>query len=212
MKTSPSNITSATQGQAETNSIPVWIQEIRDGKTDIPEDILLDIFKRLVVFASRHLNHPQVTRIYDAEDAAQSALRSFCLGLRNQKFADVKDDDAVWKTLLTITKRKIIDRIQFETRQKRGSGKIFSESIFEEERCLGLDSMEGNELPPDLILDISDELNFKLEQLDEKLKVIALLRVEGYSNGEIARRHDCTERTIERKLALIRKTWQHTPR
>ncbi len=203
----PHAIALTAQSQTDSKSIPYWIEQVRAGETDIPNDVLTDFFRRLVVFASRHLNHPQVARIYDAEDAAQSALRSFCVGLRGQKFNRINENDAVWKTLITITKRKIIDRIQLETRQKRGSGQVISETLLGGDQNPGLDSMAGNELPPDLIVDIADEFDFRLGQLDDKLKRIALWRIEGYSNHEIANRQGCTERTIERKLALIRKTW-----
>jgi DNA-directed RNA polymerase specialized sigma24 family protein len=43
---------------------------------------------------------------------------------------------------------------------------------------------------------------------DDLLRRLALLRMEGYSNEQIAERLGCGLRTIERKLALIRKTWE----
>ena len=36
---------------------------------------------------------------------------------------------------------------------------------------------------------------------------VALLKLEGYSNEEIARSLDCSSRTVERKLEVIRKRW-----
>jgi DNA-directed RNA polymerase specialized sigma24 family protein len=41
---------------------------------------------------------------------------------------------------------------------------------------------------------------------DPDLVQIALLRLEGYTNPEIAEKRGCVERTIERKFALIRDT------
>ena len=46
----------------------------------------------------------------------------------------------------------------------------------------------------------------KLE--DETLKAIAVHKMEGYSNKEIAQKLGCVERTIERKLARIRQIWE----
>jgi DNA-binding CsgD family transcriptional regulator len=37
--------------------------------------------------------------------------------------------------------------------------------------------------------------------------VVALLKLEGHSNEEIARSLDCGLRTVERKLEVIRKRW-----
>ncbi len=48
-----------------------------------------------------------------------------------------------------------------------------------------------------------------MDQLDDdELRQVALSQMRGESNEEIARERRCTTRTIERKLALIRKIWQ----
>jgi DNA-directed RNA polymerase specialized sigma24 family protein len=45
--------------------------------------------------------------------------------------------------------------------------------------------------------------------LDEpSLRAVALDKLEGWSNEEIASRHGLALRTVERKLALIRKIWE----
>ena len=43
---------------------------------------------------------------------------------------------------------------------------------------------------------------------DDTLKIIALCRMEGDTVEQIARKLDYTTRTIERKLAQIRETWE----
>jgi DNA-directed RNA polymerase specialized sigma24 family protein len=55
---------------------------------------------------------------------------------------------------------------------------------------------------------VADECRRLLESLgDESLRRIALLRMEGYSDPEIAAKLGCGLRTVGRKLELIRKTW-----
>ena len=39
------------------------------------------------------------------------------------------------------------------------------------------------------------------------LRAIALLKLEGYGNGEVAERLGCARRTVERKLQLIARLW-----
>jgi DNA-directed RNA polymerase specialized sigma24 family protein len=39
------------------------------------------------------------------------------------------------------------------------------------------------------------------------LTEIALWRLEGYTNREIADRLDCTERSVERRMERIRSRW-----
>jgi DNA-binding NarL/FixJ family response regulator len=41
----------------------------------------------------------------------------------------------------------------------------------------------------------------------QELVELALLKMEGYTNDEIAKRWQKAERTVERKLNLIRKIW-----
>lgn len=40
-----------------------------------------------------------------------------------------------------------------------------------------------------------------------QLAALARLRLEGYTNKEIARSLDCVEATVERKVARIRQKW-----
>jgi hypothetical protein len=55
---------------------------------------------------------------------------------------------------------------------------------------------------------MADECRHLLEALgDETLRQIALLRMEGHCDGEIASRLDCSLRTVSRKLKLIRDIW-----
>jgi DNA-directed RNA polymerase specialized sigma24 family protein len=47
-------------------------------------------------------------------------------------------------------------------------------------------------------------------RLFDDLRQVARLRLEEYTNGEIAGRLGCSERTVERKLVLIRGFWEET--
>jgi len=57
---------------------------------------------------------------------------------------------------------------------------------------------------------MADECRRLLEKLDDpKLREMAVAKMEGYSNEEVARRLHCSVRTVERRLRLIRKEWEH---
>ena len=51
----------------------------------------------------------------------------------------------------------------------------------------------------------SEEL---LMLLDDTLREFAILKLMGNTNQEIAATRNCTERTVERKLQMIRLAWQ----
>ena len=67
----------------------------------------------------------------------------------------------------------------------------------------------GEELTPEFAAIVADEYRRLFGSLtDESLRVVALLKLEGYSNEEIAKSLDCALRTVERKLDVIRKRWR----
>jgi DNA-directed RNA polymerase specialized sigma24 family protein len=71
-----------------------------------------------------------------------------------------------------------------------------------------LEQAMGREPTPAFAAMVADECRRLLEALgDETLRRIALLRMEGYADPEIAARLGCGLRTVGRKLDLIRKTW-----
>ena len=55
---------------------------------------------------------------------------------------------------------------------------------------------------------MADECRQLLGRLrDDSLRVVANLRLEGYTNEEVAERLGCSLRSVARKLELIRRTW-----
>jgi DNA-directed RNA polymerase specialized sigma24 family protein len=55
---------------------------------------------------------------------------------------------------------------------------------------------------------MSEEVRRLFDRLpDETLRLVALLRLEGYANDEIAASLDCALRSVERKLERIRVHW-----
>jgi DNA-directed RNA polymerase specialized sigma24 family protein len=40
-----------------------------------------------------------------------------------------------------------------------------------------------------------------------EVQLVALLRVEGYTNEEIAQQLGCTRRSVQRRINLIREVW-----
>jgi DNA-directed RNA polymerase specialized sigma24 family protein len=61
---------------------------------------------------------------------------------------------------------------------------------------------------PAMVALFKDECKTMLDMIDRKeVKLVALLRVEGYTNEEIAQRLGCTRRSVQRRLNLIRNVW-----
>ena len=73
----------------------------------------------------------------------------------------------------------------------------------------GLAEVIGHAPTPEFAAMMAEECQRLLERLDDpELAALALAKLEGYTNKEIAKRLGCSVRTVERQLRLIRKKWQ----
>jgi DNA-directed RNA polymerase specialized sigma24 family protein len=73
----------------------------------------------------------------------------------------------------------------------------------------GFDRVAGNAPDPGFEAAMAEACQRLLDLLgDEQLRHIAVWRMEGHGNAEIARRLGCVVETVERRLRLIRATWQ----
>lgn len=166
-------------------------------------------FTRLVRFASARLNgFPR--RDADEEDVALSAMKSFHRGVVDGRIPQISDPDDLWRILLKITSRKASKRIRYATAQRRGGGKVRGESLFLGRLpCSGMDQILPARPTP---RDLNEVLERCAEMLDmlgeESLVRVATMKLEGYTNEEIARELQCVVRTVERKLFRIRLKWE----
>ena len=129
------------------------------------------------------------------------------------RFPRLDDRNDLWRVLVTITARKAADQALRERRQKRGGGRVRSEAELAGGGPEGdanlFGQVAGPEPTPEFAAMVAEECRRLLETLgDETLRQIALGRMEGDTNGEIAARLGCSLRTVTNKLTLIRKRWE----
>jgi DNA-directed RNA polymerase specialized sigma24 family protein len=99
----------------------------------------------------------------------------------------------------------VCDLVKHEGRQVRGSGKVRTLSDLAE---LGAPEALGDEPSPELAAQVADECRRLLALLpSETLRQVALWKMEGYTNEEIAQRLGCVRFTVDRKLRSIRQIW-----
>jgi DNA-directed RNA polymerase specialized sigma24 family protein len=143
-------------------------------------------------------------RVADADDAVQSAFASFCLRVQAGEY-DVGNRTDLWNLLGVITANKARMQARREAAAKRGGGRVVGEDALARPDGSPLPLDEAAILPP---TDFDFHCEELLSQLEPELRELAILRLLGYRNREIAEMHDCAERTVERKLNLIRLRWQ----
>jgi len=106
-----------------------------------------------------------------------------------------------------LTARKAFQERRSQQTRKRGgtadpSGPHTAEAV-------ALDELVGAEPTPEFAVSLAEHFEALLAKLPaEELRQIARLRLEEYSTAEIAERLGCTERTVRRKLVLIRSYWE----
>lgn len=182
-------------------SVTNWINALKGGDHLAAERLWSFLQRRLVNHAQRLVRVSPAH--YDEDDVALSAFGAMCDGLQNGRYEDIDNRSDLWKLLAVITVNKARKRAEHENRLKRGGA--FSK-ISDGESILKL--LTSNDLPPELSLSMKEECERKLESLEQKeLKLVVLLKVEGYTNDEIADSMGCTRRSIQRRLAVIREIW-----
>jgi DNA-directed RNA polymerase specialized sigma24 family protein len=143
--------------------------------------------------------------IADEEDVALSAFDSFCRRAQAGRFRRFRDRRDLWQILALITVRKAVDLRNYQGRKSRGLGQVRSLGELTEDR---LEGVSGDRPTPDLAVQLAEECERLLTQLgDAGLRSVATLKLEGYTNDEIATRLGCVRSTVERKLVLIRHLW-----
>jgi DNA-directed RNA polymerase specialized sigma24 family protein len=186
------------------HSITRCIDMLKRGDRAAAEALWDSYIHRLVALARARIGG-MPRRAADEEDVALSAFDSFCRRAECGQFARLTDRDDLWQILVLITERKAIDLMRHEGRKSRGEGRVVT---FSEVGRHGPGDIVDPGPTPEFAAQVVDEFRALLRRLgDDSLRSVALAKMEGYTNKEIADRLGCIEQTVERKLRSIRKIW-----
>jgi RNA polymerase sigma factor (sigma-70 family) len=167
-------------------------------------------FPDLLELARKNLDR-RVRRRADEEDVLQSMFRSFCVRQQRGDF-ELTGHDELWRLLVTITLRKARNTARAHRRDRRDVAReqVATQAASDDSSCPGwaLEQMDAARATPAEAAVLNESLERRLAALgDPELRQIALWRLEGYTNREIAQRLDSTERLVERRLERIRSKW-----
>lgn len=177
-------------------SVTIWIDPMKEGSEEAAREIFNRYWERLIALARSRLRDAHRGGNND-EDVVQSAFKSLFERARRGKFDRLEDRDDLEKLLFTITSRKAMKLIEHEGREKRDAGRTQSGEA--------VDGLEGDpRLIPGVAVALADEYRRLLDLLGDNLRPVALLKVEGYTNEEIAQKLGVVRETIGRKLKRIR--------
>lgn len=153
-------------------------------------------------------------RVQDEEDVALDVLNSCFVRARKGGFPDLHDRTDLWRLLVKISARKVVDQKRLQMAGKRGGGRVRGESAFRspshDNRLAMEEQVAGVEPTPDMIVAIDEAVRGRLAMLDDELREVARMKLEGFTNDEIAESLGRVERTIQRKLKFIRRIWSES--
>jgi RNA polymerase sigma factor (sigma-70 family) len=182
---------------SETQSVTWLIRDVQHGRDSAVGPLLAVYFERLVQLARSRLQNVPGMANYD-EDLALRSFYSVYRRLRDpERPLELTGRDDLWRLLATRTISRAIDLIRRHRPEEAPSDQDLTQLL-------------TREPTPEEAAEVADECRRLLDLLDEpELRQIALWKVEGYTNEEIASRMDCVPRTIERKVSRIRLLWKH---
>ncbi len=193
-------------------SVTYWFEQVRKADSLAARAIWERYFPQLVRLARDKL-HDSPRRAADEEDVASSVMESLFRAAEQGRLPDLADRDDLWRLLLKMTARKVVDLRRHEARQCRGGGRVRGESAFvaagSADDAPGLAEVIGDGPTPEFALMMIEQYQRLLAELnDADLEALATAKLEGYTNEEIAGQLGCSVRTVERRLHLIRRKWE----
>lgn len=195
----------------EMRSVTRLIEQIRKGDqgemTAAAVAIWNRYFPELLKLATRHLS-PQLRGAVTGEDVASDACNTF---LRRQALGmfDLADRDELWALLIEITRNKARKAARRETAGIRDVRRRQPHPDRDDDGVNWLAEYQGHPDPtPDEAISSAEELDRLLGVLNPELRRLAVLKLEGHTNVEIAKKLACAVRTVERRVDRIRERWQ----
>src|SRR5262249_6898511 len=166
-------------------SVTQWIAALKQGDADAAQRLWARYFDELVRLARTRFG-TAARGAADEEDAALSAFHSLCVGAARGRFERLDGRDDLWRLLVTITVRKVLDQSRHPRARRRGGGLVLGEAALAgsgpEEAGIGLDWLAGGEPTPEFAAMLEEQYRRLLEVLpDPSLRDVARLRLEGYT-------------------------------
>ncbi len=152
----------------------------------------------------------KMRRFENEEDIAVSAFGSVLAHMQEGDFPWIQEGRHFWGILRKVALRKVADRIQREKALKRGGGKVRGESAFGPNAGQGLaEAAIQHEATPQEHLELQQTIENVVEECDDPiLEEIIVLSMHGCNQQEIALALNCSKRTVQRKVRLLRIVFQ----
>ena len=154
-------------------------------------------YARLVEFAEQQL-HGSYYADADEDDVATDSFFAFCLGVRLGMYPRLETRDDVWHILVKIASRKVVDLARSKGCQKHGGTR----------QRVDMPAVACSGPSAEQLVAFDDQVQHLLSLLPDVAHTqIALMKINDFTEEQIAgemRIHRCQ---VRRMLRLIRKKW-----
>jgi DNA-directed RNA polymerase specialized sigma24 family protein len=186
----------------------MWIEQVKAGGSVAAQRLWERYLSQLAhVAQSRLAGSPQ--QVADAEDVVVVAFEKFLRYAQEGRFPRLDDRFDLWQVLLLVTEQVAIDQRRTFSASKRGA--LVTRSLTrgcDEADESGSWQPTSPEPTPEFVVAAAEQCRRLLGLLDsDELQRIALGKVHGLTNEEIAGQEQVSLRGVERKLNIIRKIW-----
>lgn len=193
-------------------SVTHLMRRIRTGDGGAWGKLLARFWPVITARATRKLKNSPC-RVADEEDVAQQVLVELHRGFADGRWPHLSNRHDLVALLTQITDCRAINQMKHELARKRGGGLVQGESALRGEADSqrsgqGIEAAvpDSNLTPQEQVLQ-EDWCRHCLATLPPSLQPFAELLLAGHTVGKIASAMRCTERTVARKIALIRPQW-----
>ena len=191
--------------------VTLWIDELRNADEAAARKLWNHFVTRLYELGRKKLR-PETRRVYDEEDAAQSAFHSVCAGIAAGRYPDLESRGSLWHLLVVITARKVARRQRHDQQQCRDVHRNLSDSVFlppsDYSATAGVDRIASREPTPEFAAEFVETCDLLFRSLDDPApQQVVTLRLEGYTDAQVADRLKCSRRTVQRRLEVVRRHW-----
>jgi RNA polymerase sigma factor (sigma-70 family) len=199
---------------SDEGSVTHWLNQLASEEDSVAERELFDWYFDKLVEVARQKLHKASRTVEDEEDLALSTMDSFFRRAADGQFPNLSHRHELWSLLVTIVARKAVNRFRKDRALKRGGAHYGCDPLGHDDPGQHgmLAAMKAREPPPEIMAQLNEELQHRLAQLEgERLRDVAMLRLQGFTYPEIAQRLSVAERTVRRKVDRIRREWMEAP-
>jgi DNA-directed RNA polymerase specialized sigma24 family protein len=191
------------------HSVTNWIEQVKVGESVAAQRLWERYLSKLAQVArSRLAGSPQ--QVADAEDVVVVAFEKFLRYAQAGRFPRLDDRYDLWQVLLLVTDQVAIDQRRAQSAAKRGGfvTRSLTSAGGNDEASESQWQPAAPEPTPEFVAAASEQCRRLLGLLEnDEMRRIAMGKVHGQTNEEIAGQEQLSIRSVERKLNIIRKIW-----